>query len=96
MMTIVLGHERPTETSASVAVAMTLSAIAVVSTRTMGVPMGTAARRMISATAPRGTPSTLTDRATRTGLNCTSQIPPASRASPPTNQAVTNQGRRRT
>ena len=62
-MTMVLGQDRLTVTSASVPVAITLRAIAAVSTRASGVPMGTSARPVMVVAIPGDTPSTLTERA---------------------------------
>src|SRR5665811_497072 len=95
-MRIVLGYERLTVTSASAAVTITRLEIARVSIFANGVPMGTAARPTIVKTSPGGTPSTLTDLATSTGLNSTNHTPPASRARATASQAANNQGRRRT
>src|SRR5450631_3022419 len=95
-MTIVLGYERLTLTLASAAWRITLRAIALVSTFARGTPIGTAARRTILETSPGGTPSTLTDLVTSTGLSSTSHAPPATRARTTARAAANIQGRRRT
>ena len=76
-MTTVRGHERATDTSASVPLSITRRAMASVSRRARGVPTGTSARRRMSAATVAGTPSTRTVRAARTGLISTSQKAPA-------------------
>src|SRR5450631_3454046 len=95
-MRIVLGYERLTVTCASAAVTLTLREIRRVSTFANGVPIRTAARSMMAETSPGGTPSTLTDLVTITGLNSTNHSPPASRARTTASHPATNQGRRRT
>src|SRR5665648_1203071 len=95
-MRTVLGYERLTVTPASPVATITLRAIARVSTFTNGVPMGTAALPTMAETSPCGTPLTLTDLATSTGLNSTNHTPPVSRTRATASQAATNQGRRRT
>lgn len=95
-MSIVLGYERLTVTSANAAIPMTRCAMTLVWTLAKGLPMGTAARATMVETCPRGTPCTLIDLTASTWLNAANHTPPASNARVTASNAAKSQGRRRT
>src|SRR6476659_9436889 len=91
------GHDRFTDTEATVGIFATRSTAPPVSTRASGVPMGSAAAATTTSCSPGSPrPVTVTDRVASTELNPTSQTSTTRRTTSPATAANTVLGRRRT